>query len=87
MSKEIFEALKEDELRARLDIPYHIYKDLKDQWEYAEEVEYRGAYHPQHNKLYSQNKEWETLNRIRKYITEEMKEIESKIRVDGEVTD
>ena len=87
MSKEVFEALREDELRARLDIPYMRYKELQEQWEYQEEIIYRGSYHPKHRELFKHNDEWCALDRIRKAVSEEMKELESKLRVDGKTID
>lgn len=87
MSKEVFEALKEGELRARIDIPYMRYKELQETWEYQEEIIYKGSYNPNHNEFYKKNEEWNALNRIRKTVSEELKELESKLRVDGKTID
>jgi hypothetical protein len=87
MSKEVFEALREDELRARIDIPYMRYKELQEQWEYQEEILYWGSYHPNHEELYKSNEEWKALQRIKTCVATEIKELESKLRVDGKTID
>jgi hypothetical protein len=65
-------------LRVRIDISYDKYKENK---ELFEGCDLKSIYDPDDYKIYKQNKEWSALDRVKKMVIGEIKEIESEIRV------
>jgi hypothetical protein len=70
-----------EQLRARIDVPYQLFKDLEQQEEV--EVELLKVYDPSFLDKYKKSKDWVSANEALKKAAKERSDIEDQIRVES----
>lgn len=70
-----------EQLRARIDVPYKLFKDLEEQEEV--EVELLKVYDPSFLDKYKKSKEWVSANEALRKAAKERSDIEDQIRVES----
>ncbi len=70
-----------EQLRARIDVPYQLFKDLEDQEEI--EVELLKVYDPSFLDKYKESKDWVSANEALRKAAKERSDIEDQIRVES----
>lgn len=75
MSKELA-----GQLMSRVDMPYQLYKKLKEE----HEITLLKVYDKEHRKLYKNNKQWCEINETFKELIKDKEEIEAIIRNENE---
>ncbi len=72
-----------EQLRARIDVPYQLFKDLEDQEEI--EVELLKVYDPSFLDKYKESKDWVSANEALRKAAKERSDIEDQIRVESKL--
>ena len=70
-----------EQLRARIDVPYQLFKDLEEQEEI--EVELLKVYDPSFLDKYKKSKDWVSANDALRKAAKERSDIEDQIRVES----
>lgn len=70
-----------EQLRARIDVPYQLFKDLEEQEEI--EVELLKVYDPSFLDKYKKSKDWISANEALRKAAKERSDIEDQIRVES----
>ncbi len=72
-----------EQLRARIDVPYKLFKDLEEQEEV--EVELLKVYDPSFLDKYKKSKDWISANEALRKAAKERSDIEDQIRVESKL--
>lgn len=82
MSKDLAMLYAEKDLMTRVDMAYAQFKQLEAEYE----MSLVKHFNPKDKEMYKQNPKWQVLNEVAKKAYEQMREIESEMRVNGRDT-
>ena len=73
------------DLIARVDMSYHVYKDLQDTWEYEEHMSLLKLHNPQHKEFFKKDKEWKDNTDTLKEVMHDRQDIEWRVRHENDL--